>query len=278
MNNKAAIFYMLGASAVFSMMGILVKSLNGVITTFEVLFIRCFIGSVLIASYLTKNKIRIRGSHLKELYLRSIVGFLAASCFFYSVSKMKMADNSAIIRSSGLFVPFVAYFIAHEKFNKKDFLIALTGFLGVLFIIKPGTSVFNYSAIVALTGAFFQSVAFCSVRDLSSKEHPLRIVFYFLTVSWILSGLLGGGEFVLPTSPQWYILLGIATTGLIGQFLMTMAYGKASAGLITPVLYSELLFSTLFAAIIFSELPDLYSTIGIIIVVISTLVISKRTT
>jgi drug/metabolite transporter (DMT)-like permease len=271
-----AILNMIMAAAFFSMMGVKIKSLHEEIPTFELLFARCIFGSFFIAVILRRKKIKLKGIREKELYFRAIIGFISAACFFYSMGRMKISDASVLVRSSALFVPFVAFFVAKENVRSKDLLSALIGFLGVGLIIKPGTSVFTSVSLVALLAAFTQSVAFASVRNLSKSEHPLRIVFYFLSVSSILSLIFGYTNFVLPNNNQILKICIISFSGLIGQYFMTTAYSKSTAAAITPVLNVEIVFTTITAMIVFGEFPDIFSWLGMSIIILSTLHIKRK--
>lgn len=275
-NIVLGVIFMLGASLFFSIMIAIIKSLGENLPSSQVLFVRSIIGCSSIALYLKIKKISLVGKHKKELYFRSVIGFLSAICVFYAAARMKISDEAVFVRSSALYVPFMAYILAREKIRYNDIFISIFGFLGILLILKPGVMPLNYAALIALLSAIFQSLAFASVRNLTKLEHPFRIVYYFLFTSSILSLLVGYADFVMPNYFDSIKLLAIAMLGLLGQCCMTMGYSFGPAGLLTPVLYLEIVFSTILGMTYFVEYPDIYSYLGMLIVVLSTLVISRR--
>ena len=107
------------------------------------------------------------------------------------------------------------------------------------------------------------------MRFLKGKEEPLTIVFFFSLFSCIVSLPPTISGYQAPTVEQWLALAGFGLFALGGQYFITSAYKFAPAGEISIYGYSTVIFSALLGNLVLSELPDIWSWIGISIVLLS---------
>lgn len=270
-----AIAYMLTASFFFAAMTLCVRLGCARLPAMESLFVRGLVDSVVIVLLLLDRNIPILGQDKRSLFLRGTYGFLGVSCVFTSVLLIPVADATALFKSSALFMPFIARALLDEKLKLSRVTLAFVGFLGAALILKPSWNTVSLGGVIALSGSFFNGLAFASIRKLSDSEHPLVIMLAFLGLSVVYSGALAGYQFLMPVGTEWVYLALVAVFGLLGQYAVTLAFSAAPAGVIAPWNYFEIAFSLLLGCAFLNQFPDVFSAVGMLVLVISAIAITK---
>jgi drug/metabolite transporter (DMT)-like permease len=214
-----------------------------------------------------------------EHFLRSVVGLSAMWLVFSAYETMNLADVGAILFAAPLFLTALAGPILGEAVGARRWSAVLVGFIGVLLIIKPGTTALQPAAIGALGAAFLFAVAMVLMRRLGTTESAATITFYlsvFITlVSLVLIATLG---WVTPTPTDF---LAMAMIGLIGgtaQLFLTQSLRLGEAAVVSPLRYTSIIWSVLFGYIFWDALPDAMVVGGLAIVISSGLYILHRET
>ena len=95
------------------------------------------------------------------------------------------------------------------------------------------------------------------------------MVFWFSLVSSVGSFALFRNDFVVPHGAQWAALIGLGVAGTIAQLLMTSAYKHSPASVVSPFSFASVLFSVLWGLLFWSEIPDFWSFLGGMILIVS---------
>jgi len=131
-------------------------------------------------------------------------------------------------------------------------------------------------AVAALAAAAGIAAAQLSVKSLSRTEDPNAMVLIMMLLMMPLSLPPAVLVWVWPTGEQlaWLLLLGVVAT--IGQSCLVRAMAAADASLVMPFDFSRLVFATLLGWLMFGELPDLWTCVGAVVIVASTVGITRR--
>lgn len=254
----------------FSIMGALIKKLSIGINNEMVVFLRnvCvlfFIGPVIFF----KKKNLFYTKKVKLHLIRSLSGLTAMYLYFYTLSKMPLAEAVVISFTSPFFIPFVAFFWLGENLTKRLVIASITGFFGVLLILKPGTHVFNPIGIYGLIAAMGASVAMVSIRRMAETEPPLRIVFYYTLISTLISFFPALVNWQIINLNQILLAFLIGLTGFVGQFFVTTGYTLAPAAKVGPFTYSSIFFAAMIGVFILGESFDMLTMSGGIIIIVA---------
>ena len=106
----------------------------------------------------------------------AVVG--ANTFFFISIAELSLAEATAIFFIAPILITIFAMFFLQEKVGIRRGLACLIGFLGMLFIIKPGTISFDLISIFPLIAALFYTALHIITRKYGSQEKPLTMGFY----------------------------------------------------------------------------------------------------
>jgi drug/metabolite transporter (DMT)-like permease len=170
-------------------------------------------------------------------------------------------------QSVPLFLPFVESAWLREPMPRRLWAPIGVGFLGLLFILKPGTGLFEPAAVVGVASALFAAIAQVGIRRLTRTEPTTRIVFYFAVIATAVSGLPLVETWEAPSPRLWVVLLALGTVATFGQLSMTRAYAFGPAARVGPFIYLGPVFASVIDWLLWGTLPDRYSVIGAFLVV-----------
>jgi drug/metabolite transporter (DMT)-like permease len=192
----------------------------------------------------------------------------ATLCFFSGLVLMPLADATAISQFAPLALTAAAAIFLSEPVGWRRWLATLVGLIGVLIIIKPGTSAFNWAALFIVG-----SVLSVTVRDILTRQIPPDVPAVLMTALAALAITLAG--LALKPFEVWQLpsaatvgMLVVAAVGMVAGFhtiILAMRSGELS--LIAPFRYNSVLLATLVGFFAFGEVPAVSTLVGIAIVV-----------
>ena len=272
---KKGIFFILLSALGFSIMNLCV-TLAGDLPTFQKALFRNA-GAMIVSFFLflrSGDKLDLKPSDLGLLLMRALFGSVGLFANFYALDHMMISDASMLNKLAPFFTLLLSALFLKEKTNIKQYLFVALAFVGVLFIVKP-TMEFTQSmgaSIVGVIGGFGAGAAYACVRGLGKRGMPSsQIVLGFSVVSTLIAI-----PFVInnhaPMSIYQICLLSLAAIGAtVGQFGITWAYKAAPSKEISIFDYFTVIFSALWGFIFLSQVPDIYSLFGYLIIFTSAL-------
>ncbi len=276
--NLNGIKFLIGSGFAFSLMTVCVKAIGGRIPISELVFARASISIVITRYFLYKNKINPWGYQKGLLLTRGLLGTVALFCIFKALTVLPIATATVIQYIYPTFTVICASIILKEFILKRIIYSIIIGWIGIVLVSQP-EFIFNsniqetiLSITIAIFGALMTSLAYICVKKLSSKEHPLVIIYYFPLVSIPLSIPFIISDFVLPTGTDWFWIIGIGIFTQIGQLCITEGLRLLPAGQATSLNYSQVVFASIWGALIFGETITTSIYIGGFCVLISTIV------
>ena len=260
----------------FVLMDVLIKKLSSDFSTFHIVFFRCFFGlfPVLVMMYITKSSLKTSKIYLH--FLRATIACLAMFSFFKAFGILPLADVSSISFASIMIITILAIFILGEKVGVRRWIAIFFGFIGVLIVFRPGTSLFSYFSLLPLLGAFALSFAVIIMKKLLSYDTPPTCSFYLHIFVALIYFPFVVFNWQQPSFNLWIMLIGMGFCGGIAQILLTNAYKLSTVNLLQPFDYTAIIWAITFGLIFFNDYPDRYVIIGSTVIVISTYYIIYR--
>ena len=265
---KKGIIFAILASFVFSIMNALVKTVSLSIPSSEVVFFRSIIGATITYFMMRRSKVSFSTKGVPLLLLRGVLGALYLIAYFYTISKIPLADASILVHLSPFFVIILSALILREKIQPKMYALLGIVLLGAFLTIKP----FNYStysiyALIGVLSALFAAGASITIRHLSKNHHTYEIVFYFLATAALVSIPMMWNNFVVPTPLEFFYLLCIGSISLIGQLFLTKAYTHEKAPIVAVTRHIGIAFNVMWGLLFWGEVPDILTALGGIIII-----------
>ncbi len=215
---------------------------------------------------LSKQKLDLKSKReLGYLIIMGICFGIHMVAFFESVQVSTVAIAMITIYTYPLFITFLEPLITKEKLRKRDLVLALIVFLGVILLV-PNFEIKNdvfQGVLWGLLAAFTFSVATVMNRKYVQSYSSSLIMFYECTISFIiLVPFLFIEQFVIKSIDLFLVmLLGVVfTAGAYTLFVNGMKYIKAQKAALMATI--EPVYSIIFAAIFLSEIPELRTLIG----------------
>lgn len=266
---STGLIYMILAAFFFSLMAATVKAMGHRIPSQELVLARSIILFSITALMIKKYHLPFWGRNRRLLLFRGLFGFMGLSAFFFTLTHIPIADSVVIQYTSPLFTALLAPFLLKEPGSRKQWVIFLIAFSGILLIVRPGFSLTFIPASIGLFGAFSAGIAYNLIRKLRQTEHPLNIILYLPAVSIPLSLPIVATHFVMPVGTEWIWLTFIGIFTFIAQVFLTKSLHLEKAALATNASYISIVFSTLWGFIFWSEIPDLLTLVGALIIIIA---------
>ena len=205
------------------------------------------------------------------------VALLGSSLFFISGLRfLPIAEASATAFVSPLLVTALSIFFLAEKVGLRRWLATAAGLIGVLIILRPGTSAFHPAAFFPVVSALGWACCLIMTRQMSGQERAMVTMTYSAIVGFAILCALVPMVWVTPT---WHdILFGtiIGVTSTAGQWIVVLALRYAGASVLAPFSYLQLLWVTLLGFLIFAEVPDAWTVAGAAVIVASGLYTAHR--
>lgn len=276
---------MIQAAFWFAVMALLVKlASQGGLPTMQIVLARALVTLALSSIGLWRAGLRPFGTNTRLLLLRGLFGSAGLMCFYAAVSHLPLAEATVIHQVSPVLTAVVAAIWIGEKLQAHILLGMALAFGGVILIAQPATLFATSQAepdiswlfvVIGVCGALFASLAYVAVRTLGKTEPPLLVVFYFPIVTVPISLPFAMHEWVWPDLTGWALLLGVGTATQVAQIALTNGLMREPAGRAISVGYLQVAFATIFGALVFDTMPELWSWVGMALI-ISSLFLTRR--
>ena len=130
--------------------------------------------------------------------------------------------------------------------------------------------------MAALATGFFYGFYLIITRKLSTSDNPLLTLLITGMVGALLVSLIIPFYWVKPTLNQWSLMAGIGVFACIGHLFLILSLKYADASKLAPLGYTEIIPNVIIGYYFFNELPDNWTYLGLFIIVLSGLYISRR--
>ena len=231
--------------------------------------------SILITSIFF-NKYFIFPKAISIQILRSLFLFLSTIFFFYAISVISLAEALTLAFVGPIIATVLSFLILKEKVGPRRWIAVIAGFIGVLFVIRPGFNEINIATVAALGAGISYACYIISTRKLSFIDNPLMtLIFTGLSGAIVISCIVPFFWTSLNLN-GWLILISLAAIGTLAHFLLILSLSYAEASKLAPLSYSEIITNIMIGYYFFGDFPNQWMWIGLIIIIASGVYISLR--
>lgn len=268
--NRRAILLMLGAMGLFVINDALVKLARETYPLGQVLMLR---GSFAIAIALALVFILHDGPHLRLAFrpyvlLRGFVEAAVALLFVWALGLMPIGNLTAIMQASPILIVVLAVLFRIEAIGWRRMVAIAVGFCGVLLIVRPSTSGFDHVSLIALAAAVLVAARDLLTRKIGSNA-PSSVVSLTSTAAVAACAIV-----LMPFErwePMWRVetvyLMGAALLVTLGSLLVIAAYRQGDVGVVSGYRYSIAVFAVAVGYLVWGDIPDLLTTLGIVTII-----------
>lgn len=269
-SNVRGIMFMTAACASFACGDTIMKLSAGQVPTSELLFLRgsfVTLGGLLVAIALGSLAV-VHRALSKAMAMRAAGDVTGAWSFQLALARMPYADLTAIGQLIPLSITAASALFLGEKVGWRRWTATCVGLLGVLLIIRPGSSTFNWWAMAGLV-----SVLASTVRDIGTRfvdrSVPPPIIMMLSAGATTLTSLIAA-PFSGWSSPPLILVLSMAAAAmfsLVGQICVIISVRSADISAVAPFRYTIIIFAIASGILVFGHFPDTLMLTGTAIVV-----------
>jgi drug/metabolite transporter (DMT)-like permease len=255
------------------------KYLGQTLPVLVVVLARYLVQAVVMAAWLLMRRLRsgqnlFRTHHPKFQLLRGSLLLLCSALLIVGIQFMPVAEFTAIGMLTPVLVTVLAATFLHERVSLVRALLVAGGFAGALIVVRPGSGLFGWAALIPLSMALINAAFQLLTRQLSGLEHPLTTHFYTGLVGTVLVLL---SAFALHPAQAWSALLAAppsiwallvlaGAAGTAGHLCLILALGLAPMPVLMPFTYMQIGFASTAGWLVFNHLPDGWAFVGMAVV------------
>jgi len=200
--------------------------------------------------------------------LRGTVAAMSVTAFIFAVKYVPLADAVAVSFVAPFMVTVMGAVLLGETVGVRRWTAIAIGFLATLVIIRPGLGVFHPMMFLVIAAASLYAVRQVISRALAVSDRTVTTICYTALVSLAVLTVPLPFFWVWPTE-LWQVglLISIALFAALAETLVIKSLELTQAVILAPIHYSILIWSTFYGFVIFGDLPDLFTWLGVAIIV-----------
>ncbi len=212
------------------------------------------------------------GAHM----LRAAIGVLTGLLFLYSLKLLRLVDVTVIFFFAPIVMTLFSAVFLNERVGKYRWFAVITGFIGVVIAIQPGSEGFDWLFVLPLAASITYATRAVLVRRMAGIETATQIVFHTRLGVGLLT-LVPLIIFWQPMSPlDFGTLIGLTILQLAAHIFITKSTVTASLTVVGPYEYTGLIWIALIGYIFWGEIPDNNIWIGAFFIIGAGLVVAYR--
>jgi len=267
---------MLASTAFFGLMAVVIRLASATLPTFEIAFFRNLFGLLALLPILLHGGATLRTQQLPRYLLRSVIGIGSMLAGFWAIGHLPLSQAISLSYSTPLFVTIAAVAWLGEQVRWRRWAAVIIGFIGVLVIVRPGSSSFTAGSLVAVAAALLSAVVAIQIKQLSRVDPADTIVFYTY-LFWVPLSLIPAlfvWQWPHGITWLWLACIGLAGTG--GQLLWTRALRLGDVSALTPISFMQLPIVAVAGYLLFDESISRWTLLGAAIIFAANAYIAHR--
>ena len=208
--------------------------------------------------------------------IRGLILLTANVCFFYSISIISLAKALTLAFIAPLIVTAFSPIFLGEKVGFRRWSAVIIGFIGSMVVIRPGFVEINLASLAALGTGVMYGFYLIITRKLSSSDNPLLTLLLTGVIGAIIISFVMPFVWIKPTLNQWSMMAAIGIFACVGHLFIILSLKYADASKLAPFSYFEIVTNIIIGYYFFSDFPDKWTFLGLFIIILSGIYISRR--
>ena len=276
-NNVTGIGWMLLSGIMFIGVTGIVRYLGDEMHPIQAAFIRYAFGIVLVVPVILR--VGLYGLLSTRIHLhasRGLVHGIGVMLWFYAMSRLPIAEVTALGFTTPIFTAAGAMLILGERVKNYRVAGILVGFIGALIVLRPGLRIIDFGAVAMLIAAPLFACSLLMAK-VATKTESSSVIVALLSIFCTLTLLpLALVYWRTPTTEEWSLLFLTAIFATLGHYCLTRAFQSAELSALQPFSFLQLVWATLLGLVVFSEQPDLWLWLGAGVIVFSATWIGRQ--
>lgn len=206
---------------------------------------------------------RLQG--LRALMLASMTGLN-----FWALQYLQLAETGAIQFSVPMLIALLSAWWLGERLDARRWIAIVGGFAGVLLVVRPGTAAFHPAILLSVANAVLYAAFNMLTRRMAATESPESMQLVSAMGAALVLTPFALAQWRWPTDGlTWAVVAMTGLFGGLGHLFVARAHRYASAAVLGPFLYQQIVYMVLWGWLLFGQLPDAFVVAGALVVVVS---------
>ena len=224
-----------------------------------------------------KGMALVTTSHWRWHLVRALMFMAMTGINFWALQYLQLTVTSSIFFSVPLIIALASASFLGEKLAPGKWVAIITGFAGVLVIVRPWGADFHPAMLASVVNALLYAVFMMMTRRLAAYDSPETIQYLPAVGATIGLAPFAIAAWETPDSwLEWTVACLMGVLGGLGHYLLALAHRYAPASVIAPFLYQQVVYMALFGYLVFGDVPGPAVWIGAVIVIASGLYLFWR--
>lgn len=266
------------AFGVFATHDVIVKSLGGSYSAFQIVFFSVLLGFPFVTVMLMRDATHgtLRPVHPWWMLLRTMSAVITGASAFYAFAHLPLAQVYAILFATPLMITVLAIPVLGERVRLRRWMAVIVGLLGVLIVLRPEDAELGMGHLAALFAAIGGATSSIIVRKIGKEERSVVLLLYPMMGNFVAMACLMPFVYVPMTGTHFAAVGFIAFFAFVAMMFQIAAYRHAEAVIVAPMQYSQIIWASIFGYFIFDETLDRATVIGAAVIISSGLYILMR--
>ena len=278
-NRRLGLAMVCVATLCFSALDTTAKWLVLSLPVFQVVWLRflthSLLGLALLAPRYGMRLVRVQQPKLQALRALMLAGLTGLN--FWALRYLQLDVTAAIQFSVPIMIALISARWLGERLDARSWIAIVLGFGGVLLIVRPGSHAFHPAIVLSILNAVLYAAFNLLTRRLAATELPAATQLLSAMGATVLLTPLGLLEWKTPEDwLSWMLVLSMGLVGGLGHLMVAQAHRYASAAVLAPFLYQQIVYMGLLGWLVFGHVPDLAVVSGAAIVTFSGLYLLYR--
>lgn len=203
---------------------------------------------------------------------------LTTALLFLGLANLPLALATTLNFTAPLFTTIMAAVLLKERVEFARWAAVVTGFIGVMVILRPGFVIFDPAILLPVCSAATLALWYFTLKRLGTTDSTATVTIYQTMWASLLLFLIALPNWQMPSPTALGLSIAMAAMGTAAIFLMARAFELADASLVAPFDYARLPFVALFGFLLFDQIPGLYTILGAVIIIGSAFYVARRET
>lgn len=256
---------------VFAGVDIQAKYLTQTLHPLQIVWVRQLgLLAVVVVLFWRQGPALLRTPHRGLQVARGVMAATSATLFIFAIRHVPIADAVAVSFVAPFIVTVLGALILREPVGLRRWAAVSLGFVGTLVVIRPGSGVMHPAVLLVVIAATAFAVRQILSRSLSADDGVATTVAYTALVSSALLTVPLPFVWAWPTSTlEVALLVSIAVFAAVGEVCIIWSLQLAQAVAVAPLMYTLIIWGTIYGYVVFGDLPDLWTWVGAAIIIAS---------
>lgn len=200
---------------------------------------------------------------------RSIALFGAVGLFYVTIHYLPLTTALTLWFVEPFILTILAMVFFRERVSRLQWTAIIVGFIGIVIAVRPTPLAWHWTYLVGLLAGVSYAVFLLLTRAIDTRTPAIASVYQTGLVGSVASSLLVIPAWSPPTTAEWALLMATGCVAAIAHYLIVKSFERAEASRLAPFTYSEIIGAAVLGFLVFGDVPDLWTCLGLAVVIAS---------